>query len=137
MKKIVCLLKSLKCITTSAHLAFTKYELHLLADRLNEPIEDLIDRLCELEISNTKDLSIAYFLETHNMVGEILAKLPKQPIAEKELWQEVLKLTEEVIKESSTEIQKQTSESIINALGDVSETMARNRYLIEGALKGL
>jgi hypothetical protein len=137
MKKIVCLLKALKCVQTNAHLAFTKYELHLLADRLNEPIEDLIDRLCELEISNTKDLSIAYFLETHNMVGEILNKLPKQPIAEKELWIESLKLTEEIIKECSAEIQKQTSENIINALGDVSETMARNRYLIEGALKGL
>lgn len=137
MKKIVCLLKALKCITTNAHLAFTKYELHLLAERLNKPIEDLIDRLCELEISNTKDLSIAYFLENHSMVGEILAKLPKQPIAENILWQEVLKLTEEVIKECSIEIQSQTSESIINALGDVSETMARNRYLIEGTLKGI
>jgi len=137
MKKIVCLLKALKCLTTNAHLAFTKYEMHLLADRLNEPIEDLIDRICELEISDTKDLSIAYFLETHNMVGEILNKLPKQPIAEKDLWVEVLKLTNEIIKECSSEIQKQNSESIINALGDVSETMARNRYLIERSIISL
>lgn len=137
MKKIVCLLKALKCLTTNAHLAFTKYELHLLADRLNEHIEDLIDRLCELEISNTKDLSIAYFLETHLIVGEILGRLAKQPIAEKILWQEILKLTEEIIKECSDEIQKQNSESIINALGDVSETMARNRYLIERSIISL
>lgn len=137
MKKIVCLLKALKCVTTNAHLTFKNYDLHLLADRLNEPIEDLIDRLCELEISDTKDLSIAYFLETHNMVGEILNKLPKQPIAEKDLWVEVLKLTNEIIKECSSEIQKQNSESIINALGDVSETMARNRYLIERSIISL
>ena len=134
MKKIVCLLKALKCLTTNAHLAFIKYDLHLLADRLNDPIEDLIDRLCELYISDTKDHSIAYFLETHNMVGEILSQLPKQPIEQKILWQEVLKLTESIIKECSTEIQNQNSESIINALGDVSETMARNRYLINGII---
>ena len=134
MKKIVCLLKALKCLTTNAHLAFIKYDLHLLADRLNDPIEDLIDRLCELYISDTKDHSIAYFLETHNMVGEILSQLPKQPIEQKILWKEVLKLTESIIKECSTEIQNQNSESIINALGDVSETMARNRYLINGII---
>lgn len=136
MKKIVCLLKALKCVQTNAHLAFTKYELHLLADRLNEPIDDLTDRLCELEISYTKDVSISYFLETHIIVGEILDRLAKQPIVEKTLWQEVLKLTEEIIKECSDEIQRQNSESIINALGDVSETMARNKYLIDGVLKG-
>ena len=134
MKKIVCLLKALKCVTTYAHLTFNNYDLHLLADRLNEPIENLIDRLCELYISDTKDHSIAYFLETHNMVGEILSQLPKQPIEQKILWQEVLKLTESIIKECSTEIQNQNSESIINALGDVSETMARNRYLINGII---
>ena len=134
MKKIVCLLKALKCVTTNVHLTFKNYDLHLLADRLNKPIEDLIDRLCELYISDTKDHSIAYFLETHNMVGEILSQLPKQPIEQKILWQEVLKLTESIIKECSTEIQNQNSESIINALGDVSETMARNRYLINGII---
>lgn len=135
MIKIVNLLKALQCLTTNAHLTFKKYELHLLANKINDGLDDLIDKLCELNIAQTNDESIAYCLESQKEVVAILSKLPAQPIPQDVLWQEIFKMLDVILTECSREIQSQTSEGILNALGEVSETITRNKYLVQQILE--
>lgn len=135
MIKIVNLLKSLQCLTTNAHLTFKKYELHLLANKINDGLDDLIDKLCELNIAQTNDESIAYCLESQKEVVAILSKLPAQPIPQNQIWIEILNLLDIILVECSKEIQNQNSEGIINALGEVSEIITRNKYLVQNIIE--
>lgn len=135
MIKIVNLLKALQCLTTNAHLTFKKYELHLLANKINDGLDDLIDKLCELNIAQTNDESIAYCLESQKEVVAILSKLPAQPIPQNQIWIEILNLLDIILVECSKEIQNQNSEGIINALGEVSEIITRNKYLVQNIIE--
>jgi hypothetical protein len=135
MIKIVNLLKSLQCLTTNAHLTFKKYELHLLANKINDGVDDLIDNLCDLYLAQTNDESIAYCLESQKEVVAILSKLPAQPIPQNQIWIEILNLLDIILVECSKEIQNQNSEGIINALGEVSEIITRNKYLVQNIIE--
>ena len=141
MKNITAKLGALKLMLHDLHLHFTDYSEHLLADKLQEGINDNIDRLKELEISYAGSLEIASALESASSVlKEIQAFYPDATTpAEKhsvELWKSIRKLYIALVGQCKAEIEKTDSEGIMNALADISEGLMRNKYLVDRVLKG-
>lgn len=139
MKKITGLLGALDKMLHNVHLIFKDYAEHLLADRLRDGISDNIDRLKELSIAFDGNLGIASAVESaKDILQYVEAAYPEEQSGNPnlDLWKAIRELYIFIIAECSEQISLSDSEGIINALGDISEGLMRDKYLVDGVLKG-
>lgn len=142
MKKITAMLGALDKMLHEVHLSFNIYGEHLLADRLRGGISENVDRLKELSISDDGDLSIAAAVGSVEGIYAIVKEFSPKTMegSEKDKqegrWLAIRELYISLIAECSVVISRTDSEGIANALGDISESLMRNKYLVDGVLKG-
>lgn len=132
---ITDLLTALLQLLKQKHLLSKDYQEHLLYERLQEGIDDDIDRIKELAIACGYNELIANAQNSLYRASEILAIDDNVISIEKKIVEEIQNI---VIMLNNTKgdgiegtfDQYKAQEGIINALGDISEKRVRDIYLL-------
>jgi hypothetical protein len=138
-------LTALRFMYHQLHLLSKKYQRHLIYDRLINPLDEMVDRVKEVALGSMYDEQIAYAFNSLAGAAE-LVKLTEN-ITYESVKSFVFSLVKQINNYSATlEIKVNTDEAVIaesdfncgiqNMLGDISETLLRQVYLLNTNLEG-
>lgn len=125
MRKILITLIALKQAIKQYHWQATSYQEHILADKLEEDLEDYIDETAELSVLTENNSS---HLEAKNLLGKASLALPGKPNLK---LIDILELLSE-LQEAITTYNDTTEDLGLKDLcGRLSNALLRKVYLIQ------
>ena len=139
VKEVANRLTALRFMLHEIHLRFTEYDVHLLTDRLIEPIDGFTDRVKEIYIGQTGNLDIAWATDTLKDALSIVAGFT----INYETSNSALSTVGPYYKDLMELIEKMCAadqghkQGMLNVLADISEYCLQSMYLLRGTVNSL
>mgnify|MGYP003290444973 CR=1 FL=1 len=130
LHRLTNLLLALKLLAQQAHLLSISHSDHLLAERIEDGLDDNIDTLKELALFCYDEDFIASCAETAQGVFNILHEI-KTDITIEQTFSYILEIIQEIVKECTPT----NFQALDTAIGDTARDIGRKGYLVKRRLK--